>query len=43
MLSVVAGYLAGQEEEEGGADNNDSDKLKTINFLLIKKSILHMN
>ena len=38
MLSVVAGYLAAEdEEEEREGANNDSDKLET------KKSILNMN
>ena len=38
MLSVVAGYLAAEDEEEEREEaNNDSDKLET------KKSILNMN
>ena len=41
MLSVVAGYLAGEDEEEGEREgaSNDSDKLETIKI----KSILNMN
>ena len=31
MLSVVAGYLAREHEEEREGAGNDSDKLKTVN------------